>query len=232
MALPPTIRAPVAASYFDVDGTLVRTNLIHPTVFYLLNQGTPLKMAHHFGKALLRAPAMALAELRDRRLFNELLYSAYAGVSEDRLELLAEEVFDSVLRPSIYPFARDLVQKSKQAGHRVVLVSGALDCVLRHVADYLGADEVIGNRLEFKDRIATGKLLKPVVAGPEKARLIREHARANGFNLDDCFAFSDSYSDVPMLSVVGHPAAVNPDKRLSLLARAYDWPQFDLTAAI
>ena len=81
-----------------------------------------------------------------------------------------------------------------------------------------------GNRCQY-----TGKLLKPVVTGPEKARLIREHAREKSFDLNDCFAFSDSYSDVPMLSVVGHPAAVNPDKRLALLAKAYSWPLFDLT---
>jgi phosphoserine phosphatase len=87
---------------------------------------------------------------------------------------------------------------------------------------------VIANRLELKDGIATGKLLRPVVAGPEKARIVRDHARAKGYDLDECFAFSDSYSDVPMLSVVGHPAAVNPDKRLALLAKAYSWPSFDL----
>jgi phosphoserine phosphatase len=81
----------------------------------------------------------------------------------------------------------------------------------------------------MRNRIATGKLLKPVVAGPEKARLIREHARQRGHDLNECHAFSDSYSDVPMLSVVGHPAAVNPDARLKLLARAYDWPTFRLS---
>ncbi len=222
----------MAASYFDVDGTLVRTNLVHPTLYYVLNQGTPLKTVRRLGKALLRAPSMALAELRDRRTFNELLYQAYAGMSEDRLELLADEVFEDVLRPGLYPFAKSLVKKNREAGHRVVLVSGALDCVLRHMAEYLEADEVIANRLELKDGIATGKILKPVVAGPEKARLIREHARSHGFDLSECYAFSDSYSDVPMLSVVGHPAAVNPDKRLSLLAKAYSWPQFDLTQAV
>ncbi|MGE0325880.1 MAG: HAD family hydrolase, partial [Polyangiaceae bacterium] len=93
---------------------------------------------------------------------------------------------------------------------------------------HLGATDVIANRLEIKDGIATGKLLKPVVAGPEKARLIREHARAKGHDLDECYAYSDSYSDVPMLSVVGHPAAVNPDARLRLLAKAYSWPSFEL----
>jgi HAD superfamily hydrolase (TIGR01490 family) len=219
----------VAACYFDVDGTLVRTNLIQPTLYYLRNQATPVQTALQIGKALLRAPRMATAELLDRRLFNELLYSAYAGMSEDRLVVLADEVFDNVLRPSFFPAARSLVEKSKAAGHELVFVSGALDLIVARLADYLGGGDVIANRLEMKDGIATGKLLNPVVAGPEKARIVRDHARAKGYDLDECFAFSDSYSDVPMLSVVGHPAAVNPDKRLALLAKAYSWPRFDLT---
>jgi HAD superfamily hydrolase (TIGR01490 family) len=218
----------VAASYFDVDGTLVSTNVIHPTLFYLANQATPLATLGRLGRAFMQAPAMAMAEMVDRRMFNELLYGVYEGISEDRLTLLAGEVFDDMLKPSIYPGARALVNRSRDDGRRVVFVSGALDFVIQMLADYLGADEVIANRLEIKNGFATGKLLKPVVAGPEKARLIRDHARANGHDLDDCFAFSDSYSDVPMLSVVGHPAAVNPDGRLRQLARAYSWPSFNL----
>lgn len=221
----------MAASYFDVDGTLVSTNLVHPTVFYLRNQGTPLKSLRTLGRALMKAPAMALAEMADRRLFNELLFSSYEGTSEDRLVLLAEEAFAKVLRPSLFPAALDLVKKSRDAGHEIVLVSGALDFLLRLVAEHLGGATIICNRLELKDGIATGKLLKPVIAGPEKANQIRKHARENGHDLDECFAFSDSYSDVPMLSVVGHPAAVNPDKRLALLAKAYSWPTFDLSEA-
>lgn len=219
----------MAASYFDVDGTLVKTNLVHPTLYYLRNQATPLKSLRHLGRALVKAPTMAMAELRDRRLFNELLYSAYAGVSEDRLEVLSEEIHQDVILPALFPFARDLVQQAKQARHEVVLISGALECVLRHLADDLGADAVIANRLEMKDRRATGKLLRPVVAGPIKARLIRDHAAARGHDLDECYGYSDSYSDVPMLSVVGHPAAVNPDSRLRLLAKAYSWPTLELS---
>jgi phosphoserine phosphatase len=83
----------------------------------------------------------------------------------------------------------------------------------------------------MKNRYATGKLLRPVVAGPQKAQLVRDHARQNGHDLDECFAFSDSYSDLPMLSVVGHPAAVNPDARLRLLAKAYSWPTLNLSKA-
>ena len=220
----------MAASYFDVDGTLVTTNLVHPTLFYLQNQPTPLHSLAKMGRALIKAPWMVLAEMKDRRLFNELLFSSFEGVSEDRLLLLAEETFEKVMKPKLYRGARDLVQTSLDKGHEVILVSGALDFLMELLKDHLGATGVIANKLEIKDRFATGKLLRPVVAGPEKARLIREHARAAGHDLDECFAYSDSYSDVPMLSVVGHPAAVNPDRKLTHLAEAYHWPIIHLAA--
>ena len=216
------------ASYFDVDGTLLTTNLLHPTVFYLLNQQNPLRSLGKVARAAWKAPRMALAELQDRRIFNELLFSTYEGMSEDRLLCLADEAFDMVVKRALYPHARDLVTQCRDQGHDVVLVSGALDFLMKRLADHLGATHVIANRLEIKDHYATGRLLRPVVAGPEKARLIRDHARSNGHDLDDCFAFSDSYSDVPMLSVVGHPAAVNPDGKLSRLAEAYGWPVISL----
>ena len=218
------------ASYFDVDGTLITTNLVHPTLFYMLNQPTPLHSLASVGRALVKAPWMALAEMRDRRLFNELLFTSFEGVSEDRLVCLAEETFDKVMKPAIYPKARDLVRCSLDKGHDVVLISGALDFLIHLLCAHLGATDVIANKLEIKDGFATGKLLRPVVAGPEKARIIREHARSRGHNLDECFAYSDSYSDVPMLSVVGYPAAVNPDRKLKQLAQAYHWPILDLAA--
>lgn len=221
----------MAASYFDVDGTLVTTNLVHPTVFYMVNQATPLHSLARLGKTLLRAPLLALAEMQDRRVFNEMLFQAYGGMSEDRLLTLAAEAFEKVIKPNLFKGARDLVKINKDKGHDVVIVSGALDFLMQLLAEHLGADGVIANKLEIKDHYATGKLLRPVVAGPEKARLIREHAHAHGHALEDCFAYSDSYSDVPMLSIVGHPAAVNPDRKLALLANAYHWPIIHLGRA-
>ncbi len=221
----------MAASYFDVDGTLVTTNLVHPTLYYMLRQPTPLHSLKKLGKALVRAPLMAVAELQDRRLFNEMLFTSYEGMSEDRLLTLAEEAFIRVMKPALYPGAKDLVRSCLDRGHDVVLVSGALDFIIVHLARHLGATGIIANRLELKDRFATGKLLRPVVAGPEKAKLLRDHAHEHGHVLDECFAYSDSYSDVPMLSVVGHPAAVNPDRKLRLLASTYHWPIIRLDRA-
>ncbi len=211
-------------AYFDVDGTLVDSNLIHPTVHYLRHQSNPLEGMKRIGKALLSAPLLAGAELRDRRLFNEMLFANYAGMSEDRLRVLSAEVWEDVMRPRLFEGSADLIGKCREAGLRVVLVTGSLDITVAPLADELGADAMITNRLEMKDGHATGKLLRPVVAGPTKARLIADDARAVGHDLSECHAYSDSHSDVPMLSVVGHPFCIHPDAKLRRLAVAYDWP--------
>lgn len=217
-----------SAAYFDVDGTLVGTNLIHPTVVYLMNQATPMESAAKVGRALLNAPALLMAELKDRRLFNEMLFYHYKGMSEDRIKSVSRQAYESIVVPRIFNGSKDLVAKCKEAGQRVVLITGSLNYTIEPLAEELGADDIITNRLEMKDGIATGRLLRPVVAGPEKAVLIVEDAQRHGHDLAECMGYSDSYSDVPMLSVVGHPACINPDKRLIRLARAYDWPVLDI----
>ena len=202
--------------------------MLHPTVMYFANQSSPLKSAMRLGGALLQAPAMAMAELRDRRLFNEMLFSHYKGMTEDRMAVLSEEVFDAIVKPRIFRGAQDLINQCKVSGKRVVLITGSLDWTIQYLSEYLGADHFIANRLEMKDGKATGKLLRPVVAGPEKAGLMVDDAREVGHDLAECSAYSDSYSDVPMLSIVGHPACINPDAKLARLARAYDWPILDI----
>lgn len=219
----------MTASYFDVDGTLVSSNLMHTAVWYMANDINPLRSAKKLGKLLMRAPRLLLAEATDRRTFNELLFSCFRGTTEDRLQVLADEAYEWCMKGRIYSGARDIVSRARELGHEVVLVSGALDFLLERLAADLGADHWVGNRLEIHDGYATGKLLRPVVAGPNKSRLIANHARDHGHELSECFGYSDSYSDVPMLSVVGRPAVINPDPRLLRLARTYQWPIIELT---
>lgn len=219
----------MTASYFDVDGTLVSSNLMHTAVWYMANDINPLRSAKKLGTLLARAPKLLWAEVRDRRTFNELLFEAFRGTSDDRLHVLADEAYDWCMKGKIYSGARDIITRAKDLGHEVVLVSGALDFLLERLATDLGADHFVGNRLEIHDGYATGKLLRPVVAGPTKSRLIANHARDNGHELAECFGYSDSYSDVPMLSVVGRPAVINPDPKLLRMARTYQWPIIELS---
>lgn len=218
-----------AAAYFDVDGTLVSSNLIQPTVRVILNQDTPAASLRRLGRAVLDGPGMAMAELRSRKQFNQKLFSHYRGITNDRMLILSEEIFEDIIKPALFPGAKELVQSCKDAGLRVVLITGSLSGTTAHLADYLGADDFISNCLEMKDNRATGKLLHPIVAGPEKSKLIVADAAKHGHDLGRCQGYSDSYSDVPMLSVVGQAFCINPDRKLRRMAQAYRWPILDIS---
>jgi HAD superfamily hydrolase (TIGR01490 family) len=217
------------AAFFDVDGTLVRTNIVHAFAFYAMNQGSILGYAWKTAKTLASIPFFMAADRVNRKVFNEVFYSYYEGQSEDRLETLAEELFADVLRPAIFDGTPRLIEECKRAGCRIVLVTGALDFTVRHLASHLGADDLIANRMRFVQGVATGRVVPPIIEGAHKALVIRDYCVKEGLALEKSFAYSDSFSDYPMLAVVGHPAAVNPDARLARVARAYEWPIIDTT---
>ncbi len=212
------------AAFFDVDGTLVRTNIVHAFAFYAMNQGSILGSAWKTAKTVASIPFFLATDRVNRKLFNEVFYSYYQGQSEDRLETLAEDLFEEVLRPAIYDGTPRLIEESRRAGCRIVLVTGALDFTVRHLSRHLGADDVIANRMRFVQGVATGRVVPPIIEGAHKALVIRDYCVREGLALERSFAYSDSFSDYPMLAVVGHPAAVNPDARLARVARAYEWP--------
>jgi HAD superfamily hydrolase (TIGR01490 family) len=217
-----------AAAFYDVDGTLIRANIVHAFAYYAFNQPTILGSLSKTVQTALSLPLFWAADKVSRKVMNELFYRYYKGQSEDRLVVLAQELFDDVIKKTIYPGAGELIDESKRAGCRTVLVSGGLDFTVRPLARHLGVDDLIANRLEFEGGYATGRLEKPLVAGATKAVLIRDYAAKNDFDLSASFAYSDSYSDYAMLAVVGRPTAVNPDLRLRALARSYDWPVVEL----
>ena len=218
-----------SAAFYDVDGTLIRINIVHAFAYYARRRPSLLESAIRTVRTAASVPVFWAADKVSRKWFNEIFYKGYEGWSEDRLISLSEELFEDVIEPNIYPRARDLIEESRRAGCRQVIISGALDFTMRPLARYLGVDDFIANRLEFEDGYATGKLRKPFVAGATKAQIMRDYARLHGIDLADSWAYTDSYSDYPMLAVVGHPTAVNPDLRLRSVARSYDWPVLDLS---
>ena len=215
-------------AFYDMDGTLVSTNLVHSYMFLARNEATLSRTFLKTLQGVAKFPAFIAADQVSRALFNEILYAGYKGAFEDRLLELAEEHFEEVLRPNIFPGVYELVDNGRKRGLRQVIVSGSLDILVAPLARHLGIDDVVSNRLEMRDGVATGKLIKPIVAGAAKARIIQEYARAFELDLLESYAFSDSFSDYAMLAVVGRPAVVNPDRRLRRAARELEWPIVDV----
>jgi HAD superfamily hydrolase (TIGR01490 family) len=217
-----------AAAFYDLDGTLCRTNLVHAFAYNARNQQGLWRSFTRTASTVASIPLFLAADMFNRRLFNDIFFRRYRGESEDRLRYLAQELFDTVVRPSIFPGTFELVDKSRRLGLRQVLVTGALDLTAAPLVRHLGLDDSVTNHLEFVDGKATGRLLPPVMAAATKASWIRVYAEKEGLNLTECYSYSDSMSDLPMLSVVGHPTAVNPDFRLRNTALQHDWPILDL----
>jgi HAD superfamily hydrolase (TIGR01490 family) len=217
-----------AAAFYDLEGTLVRTNLVHTLGFYARNQPGLLSSLKKSAATLVSLPVFAITDQYSRKVFNDLYFKRYKGQSEDRLRFFAQELFETVLKPAVFPGTYELLEKSRSLGLRQVVVTGALDVSVEHLMAHLGITEYVANRLEFVNGLATGRLLPPVMAAATKASWIRVYAEREGLSLTDSYAYTDSMSDLPMLSIVGHPAAVNPDMRLRQTALHHDWPILSL----
>jgi HAD superfamily hydrolase (TIGR01490 family) len=213
-----------AAAFYDLDGTLIRTNLVHVFGFYARNDQGILKSLGRSLGTLVGLPIFAAADLYSRKVFNDIFFKWYRGQSQDRLRYLADELFEDVIRPAIFPGTIPLIEQSRRMGLRQVVVTGALDITIRPLLEYLGVSEYVANRLEFADGRATGRLKPPIMASATKASWMRTYSEREGLSLSDCYAYADSMSDLPMLSIVGHPTATNPDLRLRSTALRHDWP--------
>jgi len=217
-----------AAAFYDLEGTLVSTNLVHTLMFYSKRQQGIFKTIRKTASTLAKLPAFGVTDLYSRNVFNEYFFKSYAGESEDRLRYFSEELFEDVLKPAIYPGTKELIEQSKKNGQVQVVITGALDFTIDKLMDYLGIDVYKANRLEFVNGYATGRILPPVMASATKAKWMREFAEREEINLSESYSYSDSISDLPMLAIVGHPVAIHPDFRLRQTAMQHDWPILDL----
>jgi HAD superfamily hydrolase (TIGR01490 family) len=212
------------AAFYDLDGTLIDLNLVHSALFLLSNLGEWSGRLKYLLAFAARLPLLYVAEQNDRRLLNTALFEAFKGISRDRLAVLGEEYCDRVLSRHLYPEAQQMLEANRQAGFEAVLVTGSPDFVVAPLASRLNIRDFAANRLVFSAGLATGRLHAPVMAGEDKAEWCQSYASSRGFSLDSCWGYADSYYDLPFLAIVGHPVAVNPDRKLIAAARSRHWP--------
>lgn len=211
-------------AFYDLDGTLADLNLVHATLFLLANVGEWSGRLRYLVGFVARLPRLYMAEQTDRRLLNAMLFEAFKGVSRDRLQLLGEEYCDRVLMRHLYPHASQMIEANRAAGLEPIVVSGSPDFIVAPLAERLKIHDFAANRLVFSGGLATGRLHTPVMAGEDKAEWCKAYAASRGVSLDSCWGYADSYYDLPFLATVGHPVAVNPDRRLATAAFSRQWP--------
>ena len=153
------------------------------------------------------------------------------GRARDEVIAFGRSVAREEILPRLYPQAVDVMSRHKRAGRAVYIASSSPQDYLELLAEELAIDGVIGTRAEVVDGLYTGNLDGPMIHGPEKAGRVRELADERAIDLARSFAYSDSINDLPMLEMVGHPIAMNPDRRLRAVARRRGWQVLDFRTA-
>ena len=178
--------------YWRVEGSLLELTTVRSVAFFTWNAQTFTERWTRRGSVLLMALLRPLLYACNRRFATRLAHSILRGISRDRLDLLGEEYFQYKLKPHLKRDGVLQLRKLVRSGAPVVLVSQGLDHVMRPLAQHLGAKWIIANRLDFRDGIATGRLLDPVIrprgvfarirsSGPDGARDPQKLARDLGF---------------------------------------------------
>jgi HAD superfamily hydrolase (TIGR01490 family) len=220
LAVPPN---PLAAAFFDVDNTMV----VGASIF-------------HFAKGLAARKYFSTADLR-RFVWQQVKFRAggeggeniakaresalafVAGKPVAEIVAMSEDIYDEVIADRIYSGTRALAQQHLDAGERVWLVTATPEELARIIARRLELTGALGTRAEELDGAFTGRLLGDLLHGEAKAAAVRRLAGQEGLDLAQCAAYSDSINDIPMLSLVGRPVAINPDSALRDEARRRGW---------
>ena len=215
---------PTAAAFFDVDNT----NMQGASNFHLargLHRREFFTTREILGAAW-KQVYFRLVGVEDPEHVADARASALAfikGHPVSELEELGEEIFDEAMAHRIWPGTRALAQMHLDQGQRVWLVTAAPVEIARIIARRLGLTGALGTVSEHVDGVYTGQLVGDMLHGPAKAEAVKALAEREGLDLSRCSAYSDSYNDLPMLSLVGDPCVINPDTKLRDHARAEGW---------
>ncbi|MHC4697681.1 MAG: HAD family hydrolase [Planctomycetota bacterium] len=213
-----------AAAFFDVDGTLVQTTIVHYYMYFRRRRMSLIVgMLWHAG-FLAKCGYYLILDKINRSTLNVVFYRSYAGLPVRDIKALARDCYRDVIEPRFFEQAAPCVDEHRRAGREVVLVTGSIAFIIDPLASRLGIAHVVAPSLVESNGRFTGELDGPPISDEEKARRVRQFADENHIDLSQSHAYGDSIADLPMLETVGHPHAVNPDKALAAAAHARGWP--------
>ncbi len=207
-----------------MDGTLGSTNIVLTYIEFRNERAPRLERWLRIASVVPKIPYYKLLDRLSRNLFCTVFYRKYAGVEREELEAWAERDVERYWRDSLYPRAVARLEEHRERGHRIGIVSGSLEPVLKPLAAALGADILLATEPEMDGSRLTGRLVGGPLNGEHKAEALRRLSDSTDIDLAHCYAYGDSYADQQFLESVGNPVAVNPDRRLGRIAEDRGWP--------
>ncbi|WP_115685434.1 HAD family phosphatase [Corynebacterium senegalense] len=216
LALRPT------AAFFDLDKTIIATSSVYAFGREFLNNGL-ITRQEALEISLTKASYMLSGHTSEQMdSTRDSLTQMVAGWSVDEVRRITTETMHNVVTPAIYAEARDLIKHHRHAGREVIIISASASILVEPIARELGVDTVVATELEVVDGKLTGTITR-YLKGGAKAEAVEEFATSHGYDLARSYAYSDSATDIPMLEMVGHPVAVNPDRALRKHALVNGW---------
>ena len=215
-------------AFFDVDNTITRGSTLYFLGKGMYNRGFFTKRdigAWVLANIRFRMTGTEKSEVISR--FQKAATDFIGGHDVKEIRIIGEQIYSEFVSPSIWQGTIELAKEHLSSGDEVWLVTASPEDFANLIAERLGFTGAIGTKAEIKDGKYTGNLSGKLLHGKEKAIAISELTKARGINLQDCFAYSDSHNDLPLLSAVGHPRAINPDAKLRIIAFAQSWPVHD-----
>lgn len=214
---------PPVIAFFDVDNTLLRGASVYHVAIGAWKMGVLTAsdiwrffwQQRHFIK--FGENATHLSDIKDQAL------QIIGGHTEAELHELSEQIFDRRIQKRLWPETVALTQEHLAQGHQVWIISATAQSVATVFAQRLGLTGALGSVFEAENGVFTGKLVGSILHGPEKAAAAEELANRIGANPAECWAYSDSRNDLPLLSFVGNPVVVNPDATLLAHAKEHNW---------
>jgi alcohol-forming fatty acyl-CoA reductase len=211
-----------ALAIFDLDGTIMSTNVIEQYLWARLPELSRTQQLAEVGQVIRRLPAYLRAEQRDRGTFLRAVYRRYRGADLAALERFVDTSVAPHILSRLSPEAVRRIREHRAAGHTTILITGVVRPLTRPIQPLF--DVVIAGDLGVdEDGRCTGFLTGPPVVGESRAAWLKHYATQHGIDLDRSFAYADSHSDLPMLETVGNAVAVSPDIALMRAATKNQW---------
>ena len=211
------------AAFFDVDGTIVSTTIVHYYVQFRSHLLPTFLRPFWLAWFALKVAYYFFLDKVSRTRFNRVFYRNYRGLEAEHIKQLAGEQFETYVRPKLFPAALDCIREHQSRGDLIVLVTGSLDFIIQPLADYVQADAALTVQLEETHGKFTGELTTLPLSEEEKVRAIQTVVERYNVDLAASYAYGDSRADLPMLQCVGNPIVVNPSKGLRQVAIESGW---------